>query len=163
MGQAVGCPTHTNFVVPSAGRQWAQVYNIHERGLAQFCTANQAGIPGALAQKGAVQFDRVPGGGQTGIAFSSATPHYGVGAAGVQTSMVFFAGAGAAAYLSKPGAPSAKFFNGQDSGGALQRGCHKDAVMPISDVLATIEPAGAATSEAAARKLGQPASLLCRV
>lgn len=163
--QALGCPTHVNFVAPSSSRDWTKAHKIHERHLAKFCREERADLPGAPAKKGTMQFSLRPDGGSTAMVFSSATPHCGVGAAGKQTSMVFWQGEGASAYLSKkqrPTSSSAKFCGGKDSNGAPAEGCHKDAVVPLVDVFEHVDPVAAGDPKTKVEKQDRPSSLTKR-
>jgi hypothetical protein len=110
--QEIGCAVRTNFAVPSVGRGWTEVFKVSERELVKFCRDAGDDIADALERRGRVSFVTKPDGGATAITFSSATPHYGVGGPDMQTSMVFFSGTGAAAYLSTASTPSANFYNG---------------------------------------------------
>ena len=165
VGQAVGCPARMNFVCPSKTRGWAKVHKVPERGLVGFCREHQGNLESALSQRGIVEFSVAPGGGRAAMAFPSATPHRGVGPRKAQTSMVFWQGEGAAAYLtraSKPGSAGANLFAGNDASGAKAGGCFHDAVAPVEGILAHIEPIGDNASITTQKKQGQPQSVLQR-
>ena len=159
MDQEIGCAVRTNFAVPSVGRGWTEVFKVSERELVRFCRDAGEDIADALERRGRVSFVTRPDGGATAITFSSATPHYGVGGPDMQTSMVFFSGTGAAAYLSTASTPSANFYNGMTASGDIQD-CHFDAVLPVTDVNTFCGLALRGPGELGANASPYPANLL---
>jgi hypothetical protein len=134
--QAVGCAVHINFAVPSKGRCWTTVYKVSERECVKFCARYGGDTLEALERRGREVVLAQPDGGATALAFSSATPHFGAGGdiGDPQSSMVFFAGVGAAATLSREGTPSHKYYTGLLASGG-QRDCNADGVVPLADLV----------------------------
>jgi hypothetical protein len=77
----------------------------------------------------------------------------------MQTSMLFFSGTGAAAYLSTASTPSANFYNGMTASGDIQD-CHFDAVLPVTDVNTFCGLALRGPGELGANASPYPANLL---
>ena len=135
LDQPPGCPKAMNFCVPSAGRGFTTVMKICDRHFPAFLAKHldsHTELQGALQQLGQFHTAIKPD-GKTAIAFSSGTPHYGTGGdTSSTTSVIFFAGDGAAAHLVQEGGLTYSYQTGRKADGTPRAACGFDAVWPLN-------------------------------
>ena len=132
--QGVACPRSLNFTVPSDGRPFTEVVNITPSRFIRLLHEHPDTIEEELARIGFFKTDLVPN-GKLALAFSSGTPHRGLGGnSALQTSTIFFAGAEAPATQLVVGGPAHLLQTGTMASGAARPNCAGDAVVPVSEL-----------------------------